>query len=30
LQMFDGARNRDRDLMNKGMELHLKTMQDMH
>lgn len=30
LKMFEGARNRDRDLMNQGMELHLKTLQEMH
>ena len=28
--MFEGARNRDRDLMNKGMLQHLETLQYMH
>ena len=28
--MFEGARNRDRDLTNKGMELTLDTLQTMH
>jgi indoleamine 2,3-dioxygenase len=28
--MFEGARSRDRDLMNKGMLQHLKTLQEMH
>jgi len=28
--MFEGARSRNRDLMNNGMLQHLKTLQDMH